>query len=278
MPAAPLAYTPSAEQSGNSSQIPASASDSGDSLALLTGRMRILRDLDDTLSQGLFAWPEIYPAVVRLSAGPVMAIKLLDVEGPRLSEADAADTQDFILPAASGQGHPLSRTYVGAPILYGRYMGRLSIVPVSAGLAAIAADGSSDTVALRRRMLDYFARQGAEWEVRVKLCSDLDAMPVDGSGDWPGIVPEYPVAHIMVEPQLAWSEERSGVIDDNMVFSPWTGLAAHRPLGASMQTRRARDEAMRKVRSEKLGRTIREPRSFDYLFADEPARAEVFYP
>ena len=275
----PIPYAPDIERNSDpASPAPAARIAPADSLALLTGRMKIVRNLDNPLAQGLFAWPDTYSAVVRISAEPAMAIKLVDVEGPRLSEANGADTQDFVLSAEAPDGHPLRQIYNSQPMLYGLYMARLSVVPVSAGLIGLQ-DAKHDIQAWRRLLLDHFARQGAEWEVRAQLCTDLKATPIDGSRAWPEYASQsHPVARLMVEPQVAWSEERSTVIDDGMAFSPWTGLAAHRPLGDAMQTRRARDEAARRVREDKRGRPIIEPHSFDYLFADEPARAEVFYP
>jgi hypothetical protein len=75
-----------------------------------TGELRVLPNLPDELAQGLFAHERTYEVVVRFSNaapqpqpdyvpdGRGLAIKVLDVEGPRLeSEANAASTQDFIL-------------------------------------------------------------------------------------------------------------------------------------------------------------------------------------
>ncbi len=274
----PIPYGPDLERSSGTAAPPPGRIRPADSVALLTGRMKILHDLDAPFAQGLFAWPDTYCAVVRISAEPGMAIKLVDVEGPRLSEADGAETQDFVLSATAPNGNPLRQTYISQPLLFGLFMARLSVVPVSAGLIGLP-DASQDVAAWRRTMLDYFARQGAEWEVRAQLCTNLKTTPIDGSRIWSeASSSSQPVARLMIEPQVAWSDERSAVIDDGMAFSSWTGLAAHRPLGDAARTQQARDEAARRVREDKRGRRIIEPHSFDYLFADEPARAEVFYP
>jgi hypothetical protein len=68
------------------------------------------------------------------------------------------------------------------------------------------------------------------------------------------------VGRKIVEPQIAWSEARSSAVDDGMLFAPWHGLAAHRPLGGIMRARKAAYEAARKFRAEKNGRVIQEPR------------------
>jgi hypothetical protein len=63
-----------------------------------------------------------------------------------------------------------------------------------------------------------------------------------------------------VKPQLAWSGTRASAVDDSMSFSPWHGLAAHRPLGGIMRARKAAYEAARMFRAERNSRVIQEPR------------------
>ena len=73
-------------------------------------------------------------------------------------------------------------------------------------------------------------------------------------------VSPYPrIAHITVKPQLAWSEVRSAAVDDGMLFSPWHGLAAHRPLGGIMRVRKTVYEEAKKFRAERNGQVIEEP-------------------
>jgi len=45
-----------------------------------------------------------------------------------------------------------------------------------------------------------------------------------------------------------------------MSFSPWHGLAAHRPLGGIMRARKEVYEMAKRFRAEKNGRIIEEPR------------------
>ncbi|MGA7439101.1 MAG: catalase family protein [Luteibacter sp.] len=77
--------------------------------ALLTGELTIPDDLPRELAQGIFAKPGIYPVVLRLSTVPGdilddsvstprgMALKILGVEGERLTGSEGAATQDFVL-------------------------------------------------------------------------------------------------------------------------------------------------------------------------------------
>ncbi|CAG2128495.1 catalase family protein [Cupriavidus plantarum] len=145
-------------------------------------------------------------------------------------------------------GHPpthiLGETfYTCVPILYGPYYAKVSIVPVSPEIAAlegtrIALRDQPD--ALREAVRAFFARQGAEWEVRVQLATDANTMPIeDASVEWDeGVSPYLPVARIRAQPQDTWAEARVTAIDDCMSFNPWHGIAAHRPLGGIMRVRR----------------------------------------
>lgn len=67
------------------------------------------------------------------------------------------------------------------------------------------------------------------------------------------------VARITVEPQMAWSPERSKAGDDRLSFSPWRGLAAHRPLGSIMRMRRHAYAMSARFRAERNGGNLVEP-------------------
>lgn len=181
--------------------------------------------------------------------------------------------------------NPLGETYYTAvPILYGRYIAKLSIAPVSDELTMHVGqpiDIVHSATALREAMIDHFSVYGGEWEVRVQLCTDLGTMPVeDAAKIWPEQESPYiPVARLRVTPQTAWSEERSQVIDA-MSFSPWHGLAAHRPLGSIMRLRKLAYEASARFRAEHTGHIVAEPRTLENLFPAEAAAEsiEVYYP
>ena len=116
--------------------------------------------------------------------------------------------------------------------------------------------------ALREAVVEFFAQNGGVWEVQVQLCTDLHDMPVENAAKiWDEDKSPYiPVATIRVEPQTAWSEARSAAVDDGMSFSPWHGLAAHRPLGSIMRVRKQAYEMGKRFRMERNRRTIEEPR------------------
>nr|WP_245195801.1 catalase family protein [Aureimonas populi] len=166
-------------------------------------------------------------------------------------------------------GHPdthiLGETFfTQAPILFGRYMAKLTVVPVSPGLKALKdapvhSMGRPD--ALREAVQAFFERGEGVWEVRAQLLTDPKTMPLeDASVVWPQTGSPYlPVARIRVASQDSWSEERARKLDDGLAFSPWHTLAAHRPLGSIMRVRKPSYEMSAAFRGRFNGCPIHEP-------------------
>ncbi len=72
--------------------------------------------------------------------------------------------------------------------------------------------------------------------------------------------PYVTVAHIRVAPQTSWNAAKEKRIDDGMVFSPWHGVAAHRPLGGVMRARKMPYEMSSRFRGERNGCPMRSPK------------------
>ena len=169
--------------------------------------------------------------------------------------------------AGQARTHILGDTfYSQAPILYGDYAAKVCLAPVSGNLVALseAAVGLAGTRdGLREAVRAFFASQGGTWEFRVQLRTDADAMPIeDASVQWPEDGSPYvAVATITVDAQDSWSDAYVAAIDEGLTFSPWRGLAAHRPLGSVMRARRLAYESSARLRREVTGHLIAEPRS-----------------
>ena len=161
------------------------------------------------------------------------------------------------------QRHPLGETYfTQTPFLYGEYMAKFSLAPVSPALLALDGAGlPNDANAQRAAIAAHCANEGGEWELRVQLCTDLDKMPVeDASVAWPEEASPYvTVARLRVEPQASWDEAASPRLEDGMAFDPWNCLSAHRPLGAINRARREVMATSRQLRSEFNRCPIHEP-------------------
>lgn len=176
--------------------------------------------------------------------------------------------------------HILGETfYSQAPLRYGDFIAKISVAPVSPELTAlILAPLNVNGVpnGLREAVVEFFKRNGGVWEVRAQLCTNLELMPIeDAAVVWPEEISPYrPIARITVKPQVAWSKARSATVDDGMSFSPWHGLAVHRPLGGIMRVRKAVYEMAKRSRAEKNSRLIEEPRemvSFKDCLSATPA-------
>lgn len=72
--------------------------------------------------------------------------------------------------------------------------------------------------------------------------------------------PFVTVATLEVSPQTAWDAQRAQRVDDHMAFSPWHGIAEHRPLGAIMRARQAVYAFSANFRSEHNAKPVQEPR------------------
>ncbi len=159
--------------------------------------------------------------------------------------------------------HPLGATYYSqVPVRWGDHIAKLSLVPVSSALTALAEAkvDLSQPDALRAAVAAHFAKTGGEWVLRAQLCTDLEAMPIeDASVEWPEDASPYrAVAHLSFPPQPSWDDARVRGIDDGLSFSPWHGLVDHRPLGGIMRVRRPVYAALAAERSERSGCPFRQ--------------------
>lgn len=168
-------------------------------------------------------------------------------------------------------GHPethiLGETFfTQVPVLFGRYMAKLSLVPVSPELVALKdspVDLEHKPNGLRGAVVDFMSEHGAEWELRAQLCTDLATMPIeDPTVEWTS--PWVAVARISAAPQAGWTHGLSQLVDEGMSFSPWHCVAAHRPLGSIMRVRRAVYAASARFRAERNGMAIAEPVNLDH--------------
>lgn len=302
---------------------------------IVKGKMTVFADLPLQFRQGLFAHPGEYQAIMRFSTAPGdllpdnvstprgLAVRLLGVEGPRLSGAEESTTQDFVLATGKafsvkdakhfaanlkalasttdkGEGlkvvlSSLLRAAEGAletvggesatlktlggypethilgecffsqvPFRFGDYIAKIGIFPVSRELVELIGaplDLGSGFDALRQAVRGFFQESGGTWELRVQLCTNLEDMPVeDAAAVWDEDKSPYvAVARLEVPPQESWSDDLREEVDKGMAFSPWQGLAAHRPLGSINRARREAYPSSADFRLERNGCPVAEP-------------------
>ncbi len=139
--------------------------------------------------------------------------------------------------------HPVSHPYYSqAAVRYGDYIAKVAAFPTDETLAAVGdpqVDTSQDPDAFRSAMVAFFQRQGAAFDLRVQLCTDLATMPVeDASAEWPTAQSPYrTVARLTLPPQDTFSAERFRYFEQRLAFNPLHALEAHRPLGSVQRAR-----------------------------------------
>lgn len=160
--------------------------------------------------------------------------------------------------------HPLGATYyTQTPFRYGDHIAKFSLKPIS-GIkdqadATINAAGRPD--AIREAINDLLIEQGGVWELQVQLCTDPEKMPIeDSTVAWDERESPYrAVATLRVAPQFGWEHGTSERTEDALSFSPWHGLAAHRPLGGINRARKSSYEQSADYRARFNGCPIHEP-------------------
>lgn len=169
--------------------------------------------------------------------------------------------------------HPLGETYyTQVPFRYGEYIAKLSLAPASPNITTLTGDKvvtSGRPDALREDIGEVLIEQDSVWELRVQLCTDPEAMPIeDASVVWDEKQsPFVAVARLTVPAQISWEHGASDGQDRATSFSPWHGLVAHQPIGGVNRARKPTYEASVKFRGDFNGCPMREPRSL----ADIPA-------
>ena len=163
--------------------------------------------------------------------------------------------------------HILGETfYAVTPFLYGEYIAKIAVFPVSPNLTELTGQNlanNGEPNMLRNAVVDFFLKQGAVWEIRAQLCTNPETMPIeDASVRWPEEEsPFITIGRIEVAAQDAWHIEKIDAIDERLSFSPWHGLAAHRPLGSVNRARKLAYQSSAQFRAEHNHVAITEPKT-----------------
>jgi len=111
--------------------------------------------------------------------------------------------------------HPLGETYYSqTPFRFGDYMAKFQLAPVSDDLTQLTGqtiDTSNRPDALREAVDASMRKTQARWELRIQLCRDLDAHPIeDATAVWDEEVsPFVTVASVAAAAQPGWTETRA---------------------------------------------------------------------
>jgi catalase len=156
-----------------------------------------------------------------------------------------------------------------APLRFGTHVAKVGFAPASANLEELTGKSVDldDYNALEELIKKFFRHEIAVWEVKVQLALATEEFPIeDASKEWPANEsPWQTVATITVAPQETYSDARQLFADERLSFTPWHGLAAHRPLGGVMRSRLKAYQEASKYRAIRNGRELVEPASIDEL-------------
>lgn len=152
--------------------------------------------------------------------------------------------------------HLLGETfYSSAPLRYGDYVAKIAYVPLSDSvrvLSGVPVPRDAGPDAHRDMVVQFFDSNSAEYELRVQLCTDPVAMPIENATvEWPETISPYQeVAKITFGMQDADSPARRAYGDDVLSFNSWRTLEAHRPLGSINRLKKKVYEASSQFRHE----------------------------
>ena len=203
----------------------------------------------------------------RRIGGPEVVLAAVEVDRPRRQRLAwrrrPDDSGDAAGALAAAGNHILGETFHSmAAVRYGDYIAKLRAAPLSASvrqLTGVVANQSESV--LRDLVVEFFRTQTAEYEICAQLCVDLARMPVeDASVEWSdALSPPQRVATLTLPPQEAYSPARRVYADDQLSFTAWKALAAHRPLGSIMRLRLKVYEASSRFRHAMNAREPAEP-------------------
>ena len=215
------------------------------------GNLKLLAGTTDKLE----GTKRVMSTVLRGVSG---ALEAVGIESPKLQSLGGAPNVD-----------PLGETYYSVtPFRYGDYVAKFAVVPVSSDLTSRTKeviDGSMGPDMIRQTVQAEMQVIEGVWELRVQLCRDLDRQPIeDPTVEWKQEdSPFQTVATIHAGRQDSWAAEQVQKVNEEMRFSPWTGLAAHRPLGNINRARKEPYEHSAAYRARFNGCPIHEPSGAD---------------
>ena len=160
--------------------------------------------------------------------------------------------------------NPLNIRYWSmTPYCFGAAAGKFSAQP--AGFPSpFTATGSLDF--LHVNLMRHLAEASASFDFMVQLRARPDAMPIeDPTIAWnEADAPFVPVASITIPAQSFDSPEQHAFCE-NLSFTPWHCVEAHRPLGGINRVRRTVYETISRLRHDLNGASRSEPTDFDSL-------------
>lgn len=158
---------------------------------------------------------------------------------------------------------PLQMRYWSTtPYLFGDTAAKYSAIPHQFNQAPPPAGAGPDF--LREAMIRQLSQGDALFDFTVQLQKNASSMPIEDPGkEWrESESPFRKVATIRIL-QQDFDSDAQRVFGENLSFTPWHSLPAHRPLGGINRARKVVYDAISAFRHERNGVPGREPTSWD---------------
>jgi hypothetical protein len=160
--------------------------------------------------------------------------------------------------------------FTSAALRFGDHVAKLCVTPLSKSvvdLIPVPLPAQAGPDGYRDMVVEFFSTRTAEFELRAQLCTDLDTMPIeDATVEWPESRSRYrPVAKLTFPVQDPATPQRQAFGDDVLSFTPFRGLAAHRPLGSINRLKQRVYDSSSDYRHQVNGVARREPASIEEL-------------
>lgn len=159
--------------------------------------------------------------------------------------------------------NPLQMRYWSTtPYLFGRTAVKYSAIPHTTDTAAPPSSAGPDF--LRTAMIHQLSQGDALFDFTVQLQKNAQSMPIEDPGkEWrESESPFRKVATIRIL-QQTFDSEAQRTFGENLSYTPWHSLPAHRPLGGINRARKIVYDAISTFRHERNGVPRREPTSWD---------------
>ena len=159
--------------------------------------------------------------------------------------------------------NPLQMRYWSTtPYLFGNTAVKYSAIPHVSNPDAVPSDPGPDY--LRQAMVRQLAQGEAVFDFTVQLQTNADSMPIEDPGhEWKeSESPFRKVATIRIL-QQEFDSEAQRVFGENLSYTPWHSLPAHRPLGGINRARKIVYDAISTFRHEYNKVPRKEPTSWD---------------
>lgn len=159
--------------------------------------------------------------------------------------------------------NPLQIRYFSTtPYLFGNTAAKYSAIPRIGAPDTIPPNPEDNF--MRSAMLRQLAQGDAHFDFAVQLQTDAVTMPIEDPGhEWSETAsPFRKVATIRI-PKQDFDSEAQRVFGENLSYTPWHSLPAHRPLGGVNRARKVVYRAISTFRHERNNVPRKEPASWD---------------